>query len=220
MTTGEGLRAPYPGGTTMRALTIRQPWADAIAHGPKRTENRSWTTVYRGVLLIHAAAKPDTGDVTAARYQGKKPDARGAIIAAAELTDVHRPEGPYGCPCSTRWAEPDTYHWVLDKVIPLFEPIAAKGQLGLWHPAQDLLATVQADLTSTRPREGNCGHCQQPRPLFAASPDWLAPDLLCSPCWSRYAKARATGRFVDEDDAIANARTEGRAAANLRTILS
>lgn len=24
----------------MRALTIRQPWAAAIAHGPKRIENR------------------------------------------------------------------------------------------------------------------------------------------------------------------------------------
>ena len=23
-------------------LTIRQPWASLIAHGPKRTENRTW----------------------------------------------------------------------------------------------------------------------------------------------------------------------------------
>lgn len=39
----------------MKALSIRQPWAWLIIHGGKDIENRTWTTSYRGPLLIHAA---------------------------------------------------------------------------------------------------------------------------------------------------------------------
>lgn len=40
----------------MKALSIRQPWAEAILNLGKRVENRSWQTChYRGPLLIHAA---------------------------------------------------------------------------------------------------------------------------------------------------------------------
>lgn len=39
----------------MKALTVIQPWATAIALGSKKIETRSWETSYRGPLLIHAA---------------------------------------------------------------------------------------------------------------------------------------------------------------------
>jgi hypothetical protein len=39
----------------MKALSLWQPWASAIAIGSKRIETRSWPTNYRGPLLIHAA---------------------------------------------------------------------------------------------------------------------------------------------------------------------
>src|SRR5882757_5789637 len=38
----------------MKALTILQPYAELIARGLKRVENRTWYTAYRGPLLIHA----------------------------------------------------------------------------------------------------------------------------------------------------------------------
>ena len=38
----------------VRALTIRQPWASLIALGVKTIETRSWSTKYRGPLLVHA----------------------------------------------------------------------------------------------------------------------------------------------------------------------
>lgn len=37
-----------------RAITIRQPWASLIAAGVKTIETRSWSTRYRGPLLVHA----------------------------------------------------------------------------------------------------------------------------------------------------------------------
>ena len=38
----------------MKALSIRPQWAHAILHLGKDIENRSWSTTYRGPLLIHA----------------------------------------------------------------------------------------------------------------------------------------------------------------------
>jgi len=38
----------------MKAVTIYQPYAELIARGEKRVENRSWRTDYRGPLAIHA----------------------------------------------------------------------------------------------------------------------------------------------------------------------
>lgn len=46
----------------MRALSIRQPWAWAIIHAGKDIENRSWSTSYRGPVLIHAAKGMTRGD--------------------------------------------------------------------------------------------------------------------------------------------------------------
>ena len=38
----------------LRALSIRQPWAWLIVNGMKDIENRSFRTLYRDPLLIHA----------------------------------------------------------------------------------------------------------------------------------------------------------------------
>jgi hypothetical protein len=40
--------------TSIRALSIRQPWAWLVANGYKDVENRSWPTPHRGDTLIHA----------------------------------------------------------------------------------------------------------------------------------------------------------------------
>lgn len=41
----------------LKAITLWQPWASAMAHQLKKIETRDWATKYRGPLLIHAAAK-------------------------------------------------------------------------------------------------------------------------------------------------------------------
>ena len=37
------------------ALSIRQPWAWLILNAGKDVENRDWSTIYRGPVLIHAS---------------------------------------------------------------------------------------------------------------------------------------------------------------------
>ena len=38
----------------MKAISVRQPWAYLILQRGKNVENRTWSTDYRGPLLIHA----------------------------------------------------------------------------------------------------------------------------------------------------------------------
>lgn len=93
----------------MKALTLHQPWASLIAVGAKRIETRSWSTEYRGRLIVHAAArKPPSekiggwgvmrGFVASGEQTWpamRTPDGRGievlplgAVVASATLVDV------------------------------------------------------------------------------------------------------------------------------------
>ena len=47
----------------MKALSLWQPWASAIACGSKTVETRSWSTKYRGPLAIHAAKRFRIGEM-------------------------------------------------------------------------------------------------------------------------------------------------------------
>jgi ASCH domain len=90
----------------LRALSIRQPWAWAVAAGHKRVENRTWSTSYRGPLAIHAARVLERhASATVARLAGEPvPEglALGAVIAVAHLIEVVQSfddpwfVGPYG----------------------------------------------------------------------------------------------------------------------------
>lgn len=139
--------------TTLRALTVRQPWATCIASGRKTVENRTWNTTYRGPLAIHAGAR---GDAHARddRAMAVRIDAAvnavpehfycgGAVLAVARLADCH----PYrpGC-CGSLWAEqwPDVWHWVFADIRRLAVPVGATGRLGLWIPDSDLAAQIAA----------------------------------------------------------------------------
>lgn len=161
----------------MRALTIRQPWAFAIAEGLKTTENRSRSTRHRGPLLIHAGQTFE-GHVSIVRYSrdaairldelgGRSNfwDARcfipskvvappppslalSAIIAVAEVTGCHREESG----CCQPWGFPGAYHWQLADVRALPTPVPVPGSRGLWTPSDDVLAAVQQQLEEVSQR--------------------------------------------------------------------
>lgn len=124
-----------------RGLTIRQPWADAIVHGTKRIENRTWwVSTLPMHLLLHAAAGVDRAAVLPIGEYVPGDRVTGAILGVATLTEVHDPDW-----CSP-WGEPDALHWVLDDVHALPEPVPYKGSLGLWRPTPELLTSVTAQL--------------------------------------------------------------------------
>lgn len=50
----------------MKAISVRQPWASMIIECGKDVENRSWTTKFRGTVLIHASSAKDMASFEAA----------------------------------------------------------------------------------------------------------------------------------------------------------
>lgn len=62
----------------MKALSMTQPWATLVAIGAKKIETRSWYTIYRGPLAIHAAK----GFPRSAREFTTSPACYMAVLAA------------------------------------------------------------------------------------------------------------------------------------------
>ena len=79
--------------TTMlvRALAVQQPWAGLIANGAKKTEWRSWSTEYRGPILIVASQGRNREGTEEAKRRGQltsTDDARGATLCVVDLVGV------------------------------------------------------------------------------------------------------------------------------------
>jgi hypothetical protein len=118
----------------IKALTIRQPWAELILRGRKPYELRSWRTKYRGPLAIHVAAKIDAEE---ARQLGLNPDKliSSAFVGFAVLADVRPYTRADARLLKKRRAGlgwfPGNFSWVLKKPHRI-SPINAKGQLSLF----------------------------------------------------------------------------------------
>jgi hypothetical protein len=149
---------------TYRGITIKQPWAECIAAGFKTIENRASFFTYRGPLLIHAGLRTDGAALndprvtaTLARIPGNRTFAAGAVIAVADLVDVHEAveiptlTGDPGV-CCEPWGE-RVYsarvakHLVLANVYRLGKPVQCRGALGLWVPSLRVVEQVEQQLT-------------------------------------------------------------------------
>jgi hypothetical protein len=132
----------------VRTLTVKYPWSAAIAHGPKRIENRSKPIppAHLGTtVLIHAGAAEDENALPADMTR-EWPRHFRAIVAVARLASCHQSR-----PCCKPWGFPDTWHWVLDDVRALpHPPRPVRGQLGLWTVDDDVLAAVQRQIDLER----------------------------------------------------------------------
>jgi hypothetical protein len=122
----------------LKALTVKQPWAWAILFAGKDIENRSWSTSYRGPLVIHAGASMHDGSLPG-RLPTRIPTQfdMSALVGIVDLVDVVEHS-------RSRWFEGD-FGWVLQNPRP-FDPIACKGKLRLWSLSPSQLNAVKANL--------------------------------------------------------------------------
>lgn len=112
----------------MRALSVKQPWAELIARGEKTIELRTWRTNYRGPLAIVASCLRSPAHP---HIDG----ARGAIVAVTELVDVRltAPSDSRHAHCK---ASPEEFAWVL-RATKRIDPIPYKGGLSVrWMPPE------------------------------------------------------------------------------------
>jgi len=141
----------------IRALTVRQPYAWAIAIGEKDVENRTWVARYRGLLAIHAGKTVYRGDLddplileTIAGREfaiGEAESALGAVVAVGVLAGCHHESTEQPRHSCSPWGQRDAYHWQLADVRPLREPVPCKGALGLWRLPADVEKAVRAQLS-------------------------------------------------------------------------
>jgi len=103
--------------TRMKALSVKQPWANLIASGEKTIETRIWATGYRGEILIASTKRPNI-------------DPAGYGIAIATLADcrpmTHQDEAAAHC-----ILYPQAFAWVL-RDIRRIAPFPVRGALGLF----------------------------------------------------------------------------------------
>ncbi len=69
----------------MKALSLKQPWAELVVSGRKTLEIRKWNTKFRGELLIHASKIPNS---KAMERLGFKDLPTGCIVGKAKIVDV------------------------------------------------------------------------------------------------------------------------------------
>jgi len=141
------------GASSVRALTIRQPWAELILRRRKPYELRGWSTKYRGPLIIHSAARVDSAE---ALQLDLNPDelVSGAFVGIAVLADVRKYTKADHRILKRNRAEtwgwsPGLFSWVLTNVRRLSPPVKAKGQLGLIKVSAPMLRRI-ARLSNAR----------------------------------------------------------------------
>lgn len=129
----------------MKVLSLLQPWATLVVTGYKKLETRSWTTAYRGRLLIHAGKGRGGAALAAApAIRAFIPDFNslsfGAIIGEVTLHDIIRLPLAQGDPDALTLEEKafgtydsGRYGWILTDPVSYDEPIPATGRLGLWE---------------------------------------------------------------------------------------
>jgi len=132
----------------MKAISLWQPWASAMAMGLKKNETRHWSTSYRGPLLIHAAKKK-----VKIPYELLKTLTRnglnpyevdyGVLVCKVDLIDCqqigddNRPphdslEYQLGNYDHGRWM------WITDN-LQVFDPIAFRGSQGFFNIPDNII---------------------------------------------------------------------------------
>lgn len=123
------------------ALSIQQPWAWLIVHGYKDVENRTWGTLLRGRIFVHAGLKVDKGAYPWIRARFPEVPLPphyelpvGGLVGAVEITG-----------CSDR--SPSPWHALGQHAFALAAPwvlpfVRMKGRLGFFPVPDDVRSAL------------------------------------------------------------------------------
>ena len=104
----------------MKALSVRGDYVMDMITGKKKIEYRTWSTKYRGPLLMCSTAKKVAGSVP--RY----------ALCVVNLKDIE-------------WSEfDDCFYWHIE-LESVIDPIKVKGQLKLFNVADELIKPISKE---------------------------------------------------------------------------
>jgi hypothetical protein len=117
---------------SLRAITVRQPWAWAIVMGYKDVENRRNRTERRGPLLVHAGLQMDPRGLQILWELGlhrKLPDELPleALIGEVRLSDCR-----YGY--KSDWSRSGQWQWIFTSPKEFRNPLSCVGAPGFFTP--------------------------------------------------------------------------------------
>ena len=100
-----------------RTLSVRKQFADQIACGAKRIENRDWGKQFAGQDVALHRSGPGGGDIIGVMHVRE-------VIPYEEAIEKYPGQEEYifGSLC-----------WVIDRFTPLVRPVRARGKLGTWQ---------------------------------------------------------------------------------------
>ena len=117
----------------MKALSLKQPYAELVVSGKKKIELRKWKTNFRGKFLIHASKSVHE---EAMKSFGFKELPTGCIVGSAVLKDVKSYSSKEELEkdkslhlASSEWGN---YGFVLENTQRL-KSIPCKGSLNFWE---------------------------------------------------------------------------------------
>ncbi len=102
----------------VKAVSVKQPWANLIASGQKTIETRTWSTNYRGELLIVSSKSPRIAPA-------------GFGLAIAALVEC-RPMAKHDEAAACCDVYPNAQAWVLEDIRRI-DPFPVSGRLGLYE---------------------------------------------------------------------------------------
>jgi hypothetical protein len=134
----------------MKALTVWQPWASFLASGEKEYETRGYSIQYRGLLVIHAAARPPReGEFIYPYRNGPDFSKKFPLSALLGIVEVIESLPVKGLVISNKERSlgdysPGRFAWRMRVVKKFEEPIPYKGAQGLWNLPLSVLPTTEA----------------------------------------------------------------------------
>ena len=162
----------------MKCLSVNEPWASLLIYGHPRlgykdVENRTWSTTYRGPILIHAGKTVRRDAYEFLGLEADYPLHNGGIIGFVTL---------WACQWGSQdshWHENGCIGWYVRDPVPFLRPIACPGQLGLYDVKIECDVSVKQTLDYYRcpkcdtwlptpnDRHGvmwheGCGYCTHP----------------------------------------------------------
>jgi predicted transcriptional regulator len=118
----------------MKALSIKQPFAELVLQGKKKIELRKWNTNFRGKFLIHSPKVPE--DQAMEKF-GFKELPKGCILGKVELVEVkkYKDDKEHKKDKNLHLADAvwGNYGFILKNPERFKKPIPCKGNLGFWE---------------------------------------------------------------------------------------
>lgn len=137
----------------MKAISLWQPWASAMAIGVKTIETRGWNTNYRGDIVICSAKRKPRREECFDEYgyQCALTEPLGFALCVVEIIDCVKSEAIRDSLSDPELKNGDysngRFAWITSNLRQLKTPISIIGRQGIFNVGLDIEAEIQKQIS-------------------------------------------------------------------------